>query len=472
MSDIHHVYLVSRSKSGGKFWELEVEGKEMRTRYGKLGQEKSWSSKTFDSHEKAMAEGEKKANAKRRKGYVEELGSWDMASRIDGLVSGLESSSHIKLLKLERGEPLTDKQLADVEASIGYALDPRFLEFFRACNGLRVLWVTKYADDQDSPESTYLYALDDGYTCGSINVPPLAELFGDPGYLFGVDFQGPGEYQEDALGGWDAYALRSAMRNIDDWRETPNDSSYYLPALIQDARFPDPPVLMTSDYAAAASDNHPMLARHYLQLIVATAGAQTYRMRCMSSRGFSKNHMLFLPPDNWLDGFPTTTELIDFQTGNGGNLQAQLDLIAGMGGSTKGTEYACYNEAPPAPKKVPTDDPNAGMRTRTRGDGGVDFPEGFDGDTMTLALLAAIHYDAPNPIAEPTAEKLKPLLGEPVRVKEAVFGDEVGCLVAVGEDSITLYSEFGADGSGGHGTSSMSISGLSLIGRAYQLVDA
>ena len=75
--------------------------------------------------------------------------------------------------------------------------------------------------------------------------------------------------------------------------------------------------------------------------------------------------------------------------------------------------------------------------------------------------LAAIHYDAPNSIGEPTAEKLKPLLG-----------DEVGCLVATGEDSITLYSELGADGSGGHGTSSMSISGLSLIRRAYQLVGA
>lgn len=63
-------YLVSQSTSGGKFWEVEVEGAVMRTRYGKLGQDKAWSSKQFASHEAALKAATSKAMGKRGKGYA------------------------------------------------------------------------------------------------------------------------------------------------------------------------------------------------------------------------------------------------------------------------------------------------------------------------------------------------------------------------------------------------------------------
>ncbi|MCB9741208.1 MAG: WGR domain-containing protein [Alphaproteobacteria bacterium] len=71
MSDpFYSQYLVSQSTSGGKFWEVEVEGLEMRIRYGKIGQDKAWSAQSFDSHEAAVKAAEKKAASKRSKGYA------------------------------------------------------------------------------------------------------------------------------------------------------------------------------------------------------------------------------------------------------------------------------------------------------------------------------------------------------------------------------------------------------------------
>ena len=71
MSASYSRYLVSSSSSGGKFWEVEVVGSTMKTRYGKLGSTPKWSSKTLASPEKARSEAEKKARAKTAKGYAD-----------------------------------------------------------------------------------------------------------------------------------------------------------------------------------------------------------------------------------------------------------------------------------------------------------------------------------------------------------------------------------------------------------------
>lgn len=72
MSTTYNQYLVAESAtSSGKFWEVQVVGNQMQTRYGKVGQDKSWTFKSFDSPEKALKEAQKKANAKMKKGYEE-----------------------------------------------------------------------------------------------------------------------------------------------------------------------------------------------------------------------------------------------------------------------------------------------------------------------------------------------------------------------------------------------------------------
>lgn len=72
MSDeTFHRYLVAASTSGGKFWEVLVDGTALNIRFGKVGQEKAWKTTTYASHELAIKEATKMMNAKIKKGYEE-----------------------------------------------------------------------------------------------------------------------------------------------------------------------------------------------------------------------------------------------------------------------------------------------------------------------------------------------------------------------------------------------------------------
>lgn len=71
MSDIAmSSYVVATSSTGGKFWEIEVEGCDVRTRYGKVGQTKKWSTKTYSSAEEALKQGTSALRKKMNKGYA------------------------------------------------------------------------------------------------------------------------------------------------------------------------------------------------------------------------------------------------------------------------------------------------------------------------------------------------------------------------------------------------------------------
>jgi len=61
--------LTSDSSSGGKFWEIEVSGSDVTTRWGKEGTDGAEKSKSFPSAEKAQKEAEKQIKAKKRNGY-------------------------------------------------------------------------------------------------------------------------------------------------------------------------------------------------------------------------------------------------------------------------------------------------------------------------------------------------------------------------------------------------------------------
>lgn len=65
-----HNYLMAESSSGGKFWEVLVEGSNMNIRFGKVGQTKAWKTTALGSHELAVKEATKKMNAKLKKGYA------------------------------------------------------------------------------------------------------------------------------------------------------------------------------------------------------------------------------------------------------------------------------------------------------------------------------------------------------------------------------------------------------------------
>lgn len=69
--DVFTKYAEAESSSGGKFWEVRVEGADMHIRYGKVGQDKPWKTTSFNDHAAAVKEATKKFNGKLKKGYAE-----------------------------------------------------------------------------------------------------------------------------------------------------------------------------------------------------------------------------------------------------------------------------------------------------------------------------------------------------------------------------------------------------------------
>src|SRR5262249_18803664 len=66
-------YLELSEEGGGshKFYEVTVKGKEVAIRYGRIGDPRQTSTKSYPTAEAARADAEKKLNEKRRKGYEE-----------------------------------------------------------------------------------------------------------------------------------------------------------------------------------------------------------------------------------------------------------------------------------------------------------------------------------------------------------------------------------------------------------------
>ncbi|MEM9069850.1 MAG: SMI1/KNR4 family protein [Myxococcota bacterium] len=396
----------------------------------------------------------------------EDTMSWNWKQRIDDMMAALEASDATVVRHAEVGAPATDDEIREAEAAIGFALDPRFLAFFRAANGLRVIWVSKYFDSVDDP-AAHFHLQREMACAGRINIPSLQELFlKGPGYLFGPDMCGPKESSRACLGGWDEHALRSSLRNLDDFLQVPGDSSYNLLGLVLSERYPDPPVIMTGDYAAALDDCHPMLARDYLAMVIATLGLPYVRLERLKNRGFAGNHDLFVPPAGWLDAVPSAAAVLgtihdEVSLEENKATHAALQNVAQVEGTPVATTpYASYHEAP-ARNVTLSDDPLAGMRVSEPDPDWGDYLEGYAGP-LTMPLYDETHYDIKEPISDLAG--LRALVGQPVKAQG--FMDSVGCLVAVDDDGVgTLFSA----GDGFMGTSSFALEDAKRVGRAWYL---
>jgi len=60
---------VADSSSGGKFWECQVVGKTLKTRWGREGSDGQSKTAKFPTEEKAQKEAEKLIRQKNKKGY-------------------------------------------------------------------------------------------------------------------------------------------------------------------------------------------------------------------------------------------------------------------------------------------------------------------------------------------------------------------------------------------------------------------
>lgn len=144
----------------------------------------------------------------------------------------------VEPLEVELGDPLSDAELASVEAQLGCSLDPRFVALFRSVNGFRVACGTRRA-----------------------HVRPLRDLLGGPpdGVLAAAN-------DSAILGGVSGAELAARARplgRVTDLR----DDYFHVIAVFANAANPDPVALMVDDYGVVAGDHRPVRARDLLWLL-------------------------------------------------------------------------------------------------------------------------------------------------------------------------------------------------------------
>ncbi len=210
------------------------------------------------------------------------------------LVRALHENPSVAVFDVRIGESAQEDEIALLHKRLGFELDPRFLEYFRQCNGVRLRWIELLGDRPDDLTATFFEHHSAGMNCGSINIPALADLFPQTmDYRFNrEDNFVVDEHRLPLLGGYCEGTLRDRLRPLDDYLQSESDSSFYNVALIADSRYPDPVCIMTEDYSAALSDCSPMRARAYLDFVVASCGLTRARRVCLKPFGYEGDHPL------------------------------------------------------------------------------------------------------------------------------------------------------------------------------------
>lgn len=211
---------------------------------------------------------------------------------IHTLIRALSENPGVAVFDIAVGEPAEEAEIALVQGRLGYELDPRFLAYFRQCNGLRLRWIELLGGRPDDLTAAFFENHSTGMTCGSIHIPPLAKLFPQ---TMDYRFNRQDDFVVDAqrvpiLGGWCEGTLRNKLRPLDDYLQSTSDSSFHNVALVADARYADPVCILTTDYSAALADCSPMRARAYLDFVVATCGLTRARTAALKSYGYAGDH--------------------------------------------------------------------------------------------------------------------------------------------------------------------------------------
>ena len=165
-------------------------------------------------------------------------------------------------LDVELGDPLGDAELQEVESTLGFALDPRFVALFRSVNGFRVsagTWRTHVRSLRElliGPPDAVLASLNESKILGGISGPEI-------------------QTRAHLLGG--ATDLRADYFNV--------------VAVFANAANPDPVALMVTDHGAVAGDNRPLRARDLLWLLAIELNLATIvQDEWFEAKGFDGAH--------------------------------------------------------------------------------------------------------------------------------------------------------------------------------------
>jgi len=229
---------------------------------------------------------------------------------LEGVAQRIHTDSTLRIIDFSLAEPVADSEVAAVEKSLGFALDKRFLAYFRECNGGQLSWLSWEGDEpRDQLVAEYEVMREAGLNmgfdpgvelAGSFNLPGLGELFGKGPQNVFMPEEGAGRTLP-LFGGIDEQELRQSLRWIDQEYLLPEDDTqtYYMVGLLAHPRFPDPVCIFADDNAAALADCSPMRARSYLDLMAASAGGVCTRHFFRRNHGAEGDHPLTEFPSGW-----------------------------------------------------------------------------------------------------------------------------------------------------------------------------
>lgn len=203
------------------------------------------------------------------------------ADRLAEMIDVLRQAAGVTLNIAEIGPPCTEDEIAQVQQALGHRLSDSFLGYYRSANGARVRWHSEFAT-------------------GGMDLPPLVKIFDaeSVGHTFGWDDVEPEERELPLLGGIDEFALRKALRVIDEYPKDGN--GYPTVALFTDDERTDPVVLFPNDACAALADSFPMLATTYFEMLLATCGHSQAIDHDFTYRGYEAAHPLITwSRDDW-----------------------------------------------------------------------------------------------------------------------------------------------------------------------------
>lgn len=375
-------------------------------------------------------------------------GPWDLDARIDAMLTTLSSDPRVEVLLVERQPPLSLDALERIQAELGWELDPRFVAFFRANNGLRVFWVdASFEPEEDTPDRPWehwLQARSAEVPCGSIQVPTLEEILFEPSDFEGFDLA-YGEHIATVLGQWDMTMFYERLKEIDDYEHDLGMGSYFMPGMVLDPLYPDPVVIFSDDYKAAVDATTPMLAREYLDMVVATLGIERARRDRFGYAG-DPTTTLFLAPQDWLRDFPDASQVLDalFSPGANAPTRRRVQSLSTMEGRpVQASAYASYVDTTlHDSKRIPEDSPS--VRVIRKEDfewnhwvlGGRAVYEQFpENHPMVIPILDHRHYRVENPMtsAYMPVSTIRTLIGAPVKfhTPRQTPSTQVACLIGI-----------------------------------------
>jgi len=113
----------------------------------------------------------------------------DYLDRFKRMVAELAAHPRVRVTHCWYGAPVTDAEVARVEAALGYALAPEIVSFYRQANGLQLRWLDtgneSYVagrDDVTKTERAHYLCGDNDEANGVIDLLPLGECLVDNDY--------------------------------------------------------------------------------------------------------------------------------------------------------------------------------------------------------------------------------------------------------------------------------------------------